>query len=112
MRVCVTGGRDFKGRDALFRVLDALPVTVMIHGKCQRGSDQFADDWATMNEIPVEAYAPVWANGRQAGPLRNERMLRDGRPQLVVGCRGGAGTDDCLRRARKMGIEIMMVGWN
>lgn len=113
MRVAITGGRDHRDRALVFRTLDALPVTVLIHGWCPTGVDQFADDWGTLNDIPMERYKPLWATyGRAAGVMRNARMLEDGRPHIVVGFKGGVGTNDMIHRARKAGVEIMMVGWD
>jgi len=41
--------------------------------------------------------------GKKAGPLRNQRMLDEGKPDLVVAFPGGGGTKDMvsarLRRA-------------
>jgi len=49
-----------------------------------------------------------WAElGRKAGPIRNQQMLDEGKPNLVVAFPGGRGTADIVRRARAAGIEVV-----
>ena len=43
---------------------------------------------------------------RMGGPLRNQRMLHEGKPDLVVVFPGGGGTKDMVRRAVKAGVAI------
>ena len=43
--------------------------------------------------------------GKKAGPLRNQQMLEEGKPDLVVAFPGGNGTADMVRRAKKANIE-------
>jgi hypothetical protein len=43
--------------------------------------------------------------GKRAGPLRNEEMIQSG-ADLVIAFAGGAGTADCVRRARRAGIPV------
>jgi hypothetical protein len=42
--------------------------------------------------------------GRSAGPIRNQAMLDEGRPDLVVAFPGHHGTADMVRRARAAGV--------
>ena len=44
--------------------------------------------------------------GKKAGPLRNQRMLEEGKPELVVAFPGGGGTKDMVRRAVKAGVSV------
>lgn len=45
--------------------------------------------------------------GRQAGPLRNARMLAEGRPDAVIAFPGGKGTADMVRKARAAGLPVV-----
>jgi len=45
-------------------------------------------------------------HGKRAGPIRNQRMLEEGQPDLIVAFPGGHGTADMVRRARQAGIEV------
>jgi hypothetical protein len=123
-RVLVCGGRDFVDRDMLFRTLDTetprtepdaygndMPLNVtIIHGDCPTGADLFADDWAAVNWCSVEGYPADWQmHGRAAGPIRNQRMLDEGKPDLVIAFPGGRGTADMVRRAMRAGVKILEV---
>lgn len=125
MRVLICGGRNYgvgdtkraleerESFDSLMKVLevepDEEPVTCVIHGGAP-GVDSLADAWAKRQKIPVEVFPADWdAHGRAAGPLRNQRMLDEGKPDIVVAFPGGRGTADMLRRARKSEAIIVEV---
>lgn len=116
MRVLVCGGRDFDGADAwdrMVRVLSKLypPPTLIIHGAA-RGADRLAGQWAFSNGVDTEEYPADWKTyGRGAGPKRNQRMLDEAAPDLVVAFPGGKGTADMVRRARAAGVAVFEPGW-
>ena len=47
--------------------------------------------------------------GRKGGPIRNQLMLDEGRPDLVVAFPGRRGAADMVRRARTACIEVIEV---
>ena len=108
MRVLVCGGCEFDDVGLMTSVLDRLhterPFTVLIHGNA-RGADRIADAWAQWTGVPREPYElpqGEWDElGKKAGPLRNQRMFDEGKPDLVVAFPGGGGTKDMVRRAVK-----------
>lgn len=111
MRVLVCGGRDFNDGRHLCRVLDTLHqksrFSVVIHG-AQRGADFLAGRWAKAHGIAVDPYKAEWTHlGRAAGPIRNRRMLEEGRPDLVVAFPGGSGTANMVRQARGAGVKVI-----
>jgi UDP-N-acetylmuramoylalanine-D-glutamate ligase len=60
--------------------------------------------------IPVETYEADWdTHGKAAGPIRNKRMLDEGKPDLVVAFPGGRGTANMISQARKAGVEVIEV---
>jgi hypothetical protein len=113
MRVLVCGGRDFDDAGLIISVLDRLHTeksfTVLIHGNA-RGADRIADDWAWRRGVPREPYGlphGEWDElGKKAGPLRNQRMLDEGKPDLVVAFPGGGGTKDLVSRAVKARVPL------
>lgn len=114
MRLLVCGGRDFTDNALLCGSLDAVHgefgVTVMIEGDA-RGADRLAGSWASNHDIPVMAFPVNWKrDGLRAGPLRNQQMLDEGRPDLVVAFpTGGPGTADMIRRAKRQGFAVRVI---
>lgn len=113
-RVLICGGRDFADREAAFAVLDqhAAGATLVIHGGAT-GADTIAGEWAQARGIQVEVYMADWTRDkRAAGPIRNKRMLVEGKPDLVVALPGGKGTAHMVGIARKAGVLVIEVKAN
>lgn len=113
MRVLVCGGRDYADRRSLYQALDrfhaATPIEVMIAGGAQ-GADHLACDWGAFRSVRREIYPADWdAHGRAAGPIRNQRMIDEGKPDLVLAFPGGKGTADMVKRAKSAGIPVREV---
>lgn len=111
IRVLVCGGRDFRDWQRLATELDRLHAerdfAEVIHGAAP-GADTLADTWARSRGIVPSRYYALWqTEGKAAGPRRNQRMLDEGRPDLVVAFPGGKGTEDLVRRAKAAGVEIV-----
>jgi hypothetical protein len=111
MRVLVCGSRHFKDRVLLDKTLKGINITELIHG-CARGADSLAGEFAEANDIPQHRYPALWdLHGKRAGPIRNYQMLREGKPDLVVGFlfENSRGTKHMLDIARKAGIETLVI---
>ena len=113
MRVLVCGGRDFCNDRLLYRSLHALHalygVTLLIEGGA-RGADRLAREWAVKTGVEVKTYPADWdKHGRSAGPIRNEKMLLDGKPELVIAFPGGKGTAHMVALAEKAGVQVKTV---
>lgn len=112
MRVLVTGGRDYHDRVHVWNTLCDLdaargPITCVIHGAAT-GADTEAMLWA--RKILHAPFVADWRQyGKAAGPMRNARMIAEGRPDLVVAFPGGKGTANCVAQARAAGIEVVEV---
>src|SRR5262245_46929509 len=96
MKVLVCGGRDFKDAGRIQSVLSAFhaaqPIARLIEGGAT-GADRLARTWARGAQVPVTTFAPRWdLYGKSAGPIRNDRMLHEGQPDVVIAFPGGAGT--------------------
>lgn len=112
-RVLVCGGRDFRDARKLQKALDTLhdetPFTILIHGGAQ-GADYLAGLWARFNSVPVKVCTADWDNHRAAaGMIRNKRMLVEGKPDLVIAFRGGAGTSNMITQAIKAGVPVLQI---
>jgi hypothetical protein len=113
MKVLVCGGRHYADRERLTTVLDRLRAergfSLVIAGGA-RGADTLAEEWAKAAGLPCDVYRADWEGlGRKAGPIRNERMLHEGKPELVVGFPGGRGTAHMCRIAREAGVEVIEI---
>lgn len=111
MRVLVCGGRTFSDREHLRGVLDRIhaltPITAVIHGAAS-GADAFAGEWAVSRNVIELRFPANWASdGRAAGPIRNKRMLREGRPDVVVAFPGGRGTGDMVLQAERANVRVI-----
>jgi hypothetical protein len=82
----------------------------LVIARVARGADTFAEEWARAARLPCTVYQANWEGlGRKAGPIRNQRMLDEGLPDLVVPFPGGKATADMVRRAREAAIEVIEV---
>ena len=112
MRVLVCGGRDYGKNpdgsdndaemDFLFNFLTDLliehPDMIVIQGEA-RGADFI--------NVPVMSFPAEWNKyNNRAGPIRNLQMIQEGKPELVVAFKGGAGTRDMINQAMKYDIEV------
>lgn len=108
MIIVVCGGRQYRNKENVFRVLDeihaATPITQLRQGGAT-GADALAHQWAIARGVTVRAYPAMWRlEGRAAGPLRNARMLLPDpdtgfRPAVVLAFPGGTGTGNMLKQA-------------
>lgn len=122
--VIIAGGRDVPRGEAYRLVVEACrewvfmhgPITCVLSGGCPTGIDRAGEDWAVDNGVPLRIFPADWqAHGRKAGPLRNQRMVDEvplsGLPDDggLIAIRGGRGTSDIVRRARRRGVRIIEV---
>lgn len=113
MRVLVCGGRDYTDKMAVWYYLDAYgppEITEIVSGMA-RGVDSFAAEWATRFGFKLYKFPADWKkHGNRAGPIRNQQMLDEGKPDLVIAFPGGNGTKDMVTRSKKAGIKVIEVG--
>lgn len=82
------------------------PITLLIEGDAP-GADRLAGRWARRSNVETIKFPAEWRKyGRSAGHRRNQQMLDEGKPDLVVAFPGGRGTADMVRRAEAAGIEV------
>jgi hypothetical protein len=85
------------------------PFTCLNHGTAP-GADAHAANWALKNRVPIKAWKADWRqHGNAAGPIRNQQMIDEGKPDLVIAFPGGRGTADMVQRAKAAGIEVFEV---
>jgi hypothetical protein len=90
--------------------LPGTPARIVSGGA--QGADYAAEVFAQERGIDLAVYKADWlAHGRAAGSIKNQRMLDEEKPDLVIAFPGGRGTADVKRRAREAGVPVYEVRW-
>ena len=110
--VLVCGGRHYKNKTFLFRVMDIIhkqtPITKIVSGAA-RGADSLAVEWAIENNIEYVEYPADWeGHGKAAGHIRNQQMVDSENPDIVVAFTGGRGTQNMIATAMKHGVVTVI----
>ena len=70
------------------------------------GADSMAGRYAQENNIPCRDFPAEWRRyGRSAGYRRNQQMLDEGKPDLVVAFPGGPGTQNMVKNQPAAGLR-------
>lgn len=118
MRVLVCGSRTFDDGGVVASVLYGLvakhgPITVIEGGA--PGADTHAGAWAELRGAQHEHYPADWdRHGKAAGPIRNQQMLDEGKPDVVWAfvdkpLVDSRGTHDMVQRAKRAGLPTYVV---
>ena len=120
MRILVCGGRDYSSSDVWNWLERYLPpevsfatgyhtwsIDAVIHGGA-RGADEGAARWGESEGVKVLAFPADWKkHGKSAGPIRNRKMLTEGKPDIVIAFPGGRGTENMIALAEDAGITVI-----
>lgn len=111
MRVLVCGSRNWAKVAPIRRELQRIKdLECVIEGEA-KGADRLSRWVATDLGVPVERFPADWLQyGRAAGPIRNRKMLRDGKPDLVLAFHENLaeskGTKDMVEQAKRAGVPV------
>jgi len=111
-RILICGDRNYTNWEKIKDYLDTLgSETIIIHG-CARGADSLAGNLATGRNWGIIRFPAQWNKyGRAAGPIRNQQMIDEGNPTLVVyfhdDIENSKGTRDMITRAEKADIKVI-----
>lgn len=111
MRILVCGSRHFNDCFILKEVLEKLEIKTIIHGDA-RGADRLAGGYARTWGIEEVKFPADWEKyGKAAGPIRNQQMLEEGKPDMVIAflAPNSRGTKDMISRAEKANIPVKIV---
>lgn len=121
MKVLVCGGHEEDDTEGgpnwnlVFETLDRIhaergPITFIIQGGA-KGFDFLGYRWCRerLGHWGKTVNADWRAYGRNAGPKRNQKMLNEEKPDLVVAFPGANGTADMVYRAKMAGVEVIEI---
>jgi hypothetical protein len=118
VKLLVCGSRDIDHAYAyeLIRdwIVDNGTVTSVVQGGC-RGADRAAQNVARNLKLPCDTFSADWRLGKKAGPVRNEKMIRDAKPDYClalcnqIDLRDSRGTFDCVTRCRTHGVTVTVL---
>lgn len=109
-RLLICGSRRWRNREAIYTVLREHRPDLVIEGGAP-GADRIAHEEALALGIPVRQFRADWKRyGRAAGPIRNERMLHEGKPTAVAAfvLPSSKGSWHMIEIAETAGIEVVV----
>lgn len=117
MRILICGSREWTDQRMIHTEIDRLYAAygselIVIHGCCETGADEIANDYCIKRDIRIIPFPAKWKKqGYKAGPIRNQRMIDEGKPDGVVAFDlGGDGTADMMRRTSAAGLPLIRYG--
>jgi hypothetical protein len=120
LRILICGDRNWTDLKSIKVALLSLQVywgdkLVVIEGEA-KGADTLGKQAARDLNIPEEdilKFPADWEKyGKAAGPIRNQQMLDEGKPDIVLAFHpdigSSKGTLDMVKRANKAGIPVRL----
>lgn len=118
-RVLVCGGRYYNNKEKMFSVLNRVlqicntngKTLIIIHGAAP-GADRLCGLWADTH-LPIDnvrAFPADWDRYRKAaGPIRNQQMLVEGKPHVIIAFKGGTGTANMTSIGKKANVPVLTI---
>ena len=114
----ICGSRKWPETDAerveeMLNYLDQemLFMTIVVGGA--PGIDTIAEKWARKRNKTVKVFAANWNKyGKSAGPRRNQQMLDEGKPDIVIAFpdpKSSKGTQDMISKAERADLPLIIV---
>ena len=107
--VAITGGKEVRDADAIFRRLDQTKAKyddiVLVHGGGP-GVERIAAQWAERNAVHQVVCKPDWNRHGRAAPFRRNDELLNLLPKGVLAFPGSGITDNLVDKAVKLGIPV------
>jgi len=113
MRLLVCGDHNWQDYTLVLQEVTALHPDVVIEGEAH-GADLMGRAAAYTIGADVIAFPAQWNKyGRAAGPIRNQQMLTEGKPDMVLAFHDNLalsrGTAHMVRIARQAGVLVKLV---
>ena len=113
LRVLVCGSRYYTNYRKVLKQLERLNLELVISGAC-RGADSLAVKAAKACGIPYVEFPAAWEKfGKAAGPIRNEKMLKEGKPDFALvfhsDIASSKGSRHMLSLVKNAGLPFLIV---
>lgn len=115
-RIGIVGSRRRDAHDDFTKCLSVFQSIYdegdrIVSGGCPKGGDRFAEVIAKKLGIPITIYYPNWdRDGRGAGFKRNTSIAEDSDVLIAVVAEDRTGgTEDTVKKAKKLGKKILLV---
>lgn len=117
-RILVCGDRHWKNYKLIRKVLKLYkkryhPIPVKVIDGMASGADSLGHKAARSLKMETRRFKADWDKfGRSAGPIRNRKQLKKGKPHLVIAfhnnLKKSKGTKDMLNVAAKAHVPIVL----
>lgn len=117
MKVLICGDRHWNNYqsvlDIVKRIIKKYDNVIIIEGGCS-GADAMAKKAAIECNIPYKEYPAHWdKHGKAAGPIRNQKMLDEEKPDMVIAFHSeidkSKGTKDMQKRVKKASVPFFII---
>lgn len=114
VKLLISGYRNYSDFDniesSIIQLLGNEKDVTIIHGGCY-GVDAVSDAIADKYGFKKEIYYADWSKGKSAGPIRNKRMITDGKPdyELVFLSKLSIGTRNMIELLVKYRIPHRII---
>jgi hypothetical protein len=118
MRVLVCGSRHFNDhkfmKDVLQKEFYSDDTVTLIHGDA-KGADRLSEEVLKgyfHGGFEVLRFPADWDTyGKSAGPIRNTKMLKEGKPDMVIAfmAKDSRGTKNMVDQAESAGIPVRII---
>lgn len=111
MRILICGSRNWKDAEIIRKAMLRFPPDTVIISGGASGADAIAERLAKEMNFKSEVYPADWTKfGRAAGPIRNKRMLDEGKPWAVYAFynpKKSKGTRSMVLLAHQANIDVI-----
>lgn len=115
-RYLICGSRDYCDLELMEATLAKLPPPEVVITGMARGADEAGRLWASKHWKDAKhlGFPAEWGKyGRAAGPIRNQKMLEEGKPTLVIafpkdGKSISSGTKSMITLSEKAKVPVLI----
>lgn len=109
-KTIIAGSRDgVEFKHVLIAIsLCGWDISTVVSGTA-RGADRFGEEWASLNNIPIERYPADWDNNKKAaGYIRNIEMADNAEALIALWDGESRGTKHMITVAKRKGLKVFI----